>query len=252
MKYFFFILLMASFSGKAQTVSPQVMNAAGEHRQAPSISISDNIGEVFTETQAGPAIVITQGFLQPEISDGVSIAYSGLSCVDRDDGMISISFSSLNQQHSEQYLWSAGACPSGNCDNRVDNLKAGDYYVTIISTYTTIAGKVGSDTIRRGPIQILNSTEACRLVVYSGVTPNRDGQNDTWFIENITEFPANRVSIYNRWGVLLYDEQGYDNVTKFWPKEEMLNKLVSSTYFYIIELGDGSKPLKGWVELIKN
>jgi gliding motility-associated-like protein len=108
------------------------------------------------------------------------------------------------------------------------------------------------DTITRGPIEVPSTAEPCRLVVFSGVTPNRDGQNDVWEIENISEFPNNRVTIYNRWGNELYDVKGYDNKTKFWPSEEMLNKLVSSTYFYVIDLGDGSRPLKGWVELIKN
>jgi len=36
--------------------------------------------------------------------------------------------------------------------------------------------------------------------------------NDGVFrIENIESFPNNTVSIYNRWGVLVYETQGYDN-----------------------------------------
>jgi gliding motility-associated-like protein len=249
------VLMIGSGVSFAQTITPQVINSAGDHRQLGSseVYISDNVGEPFTET-IGPAgdVLITQGFLQPPVNDGVTIAFNAASCLTREDGLISISYSSLNPGHREQYIWSAGACPMNNCGNTVSNLKPGNYYVTIVSSYTTNSNVAKSDTIRRGPITIGGSLEPCRLKVYSGVTTNRDGKNDIWFIENISEFPKNRVTIYNRWGQQLFDANGYDNVTKYWPTEEMLNKLISSTYFYIIELGDGSKPIKGWVELIKN
>jgi gliding motility-associated-like protein len=244
---------LVSLKLSAQTISPQVINAAGDHRQAGGISISDNIGEPFTET-IGPngGVMVTQGFLQPPVNDGVTILFNGVSCATREDGYISVAYSSINAGHTEQYIWSAGACPGNNCGNKMENLKPGDYYLTIVSTYPTGNNTFKSDTIRRGPITVEGSLEPCRLVIYNAVTPNRDGLNDTWVIENISEFPGNRVTIYNRWGLQLFDVKDYDNTTKYWPDEEMLNKLVSSTYFYIIELNDGSKPLKGWVELIKN
>ena len=90
------------------------------------------------------------------------------------------------------------------------------------------------------------------MKVFSGVTANNDLNNDTWYIENIEMFPENKVSVYTRWGALVYEERGYDNRTRVWPTTDHLNDLMSSTYFYIIELGDSSRPLKGWVELIKN
>ena len=248
--------LLAVFSVSGQVLSNQVLNAGGDYRPSTAlgISLTDNIGEPFTES-LGPvnAMMITQGFLQPELKSGLIIMKNGLTCVNRNDGYISVAFSSLNQRHQEQYIWSpASACPSGNCGNKVENLVPGTYSLTIVSTYTTNAGNVGRDTIRSGPIDILNSSEACLVKVYTGVTPNNDGSNDTWFIDNISQFPNNQVWLYNRWGTLMYEEKGYDNVTRFWPKQEELSKLTSTTYFYIIDLGDGSRPLKGWVELLKN
>jgi gliding motility-associated-like protein len=247
------VILAFSFTLQAQTISPHVINSAGGYRPVGTggLTLSDNVGEPFTETFAPGNFMITQGFLQPPVNDGTTILINGVSCATRADGFISIDFSSVNAGHQETYLWSAGACPSDNCGNTVDNLKPGSYFVTIISVYNH--GSVQkSDTIRKGPMVVASSSEECKLKIFSGVTPNGDGQNDRWIIDNISEYPNNRVTIYNRWGTQLYDVQGYDNITKYWPSEEMLNKLVSSTYFYIVELGDGSKPLKGWVELIKN
>jgi gliding motility-associated-like protein len=246
------LLMVLSFRLSAQQISPQVINSAGNSTVMGSMIYSDNIGEPFTET-LGPVsqMMISQGFLQPSITDGLSILVNHLTCSSRDDGFISVSYSSLNSKHSETYIWSPpGVCPNG-CGNKVSNLRPGKYSVTVVSTYTA-NGVTRSDTIRSLPIEVKGSDLACLIHVYTGVTANKDGVNDRWQIDNITEFPDNRVWIYNRWGAEVFSVKGYDNETKYWPTDDLLNKLSSSTYFYVIELGDGSKPVKGWVELIKN
>ena len=89
------------------------------------------------------------------------------------------------------------------------------------------------------------------VIVFSGFTPNGDGVNDFWKIDNIREYPKNHVTLFNRWGQKIYDVKGYDNVTNYWPNAEEVSTLLATTYYYIIDLnGDGKKLKKGWVELI--
>jgi gliding motility-associated-like protein len=102
------------------------------------------------------------------------------------------------------------------------------------------------------PLTIVDANGPCRLFVFNGVTLNNDGINDFWLIDNITDFSKNRVSVYNRWGTSVAEITGYDNKTKYWPTNDQASKLHSGTYYYIIDLGDGSPLLKGWVEIIKN
>ncbi|MGC4039747.1 MAG: gliding motility-associated C-terminal domain-containing protein, partial [Flavobacterium sp.] len=57
--------------------------------------------------------------------------------------------------------------------------------------------------------------EACiSLDVHNAFTPNGDGLNE-WFqidnIDDITCYPTNKVQIYNRWGILVYETKNYDN-----------------------------------------
>ena len=81
-----------------------------------------------------------------------------------------------------------------------------------------------------------------------GFSPNGDGVNDGWVIENIAQFPNNTVQVFNRSGKLVYKMKGYNNTF-----DGKSNKVSSSTklpvgpYLYIIDLGDGSKPLRGWL-----
>lgn len=79
------------------------------------------------------------------------------------------------------------------------------------------------------------------IVIYNGVTPNDDGMNDYFIIDGIQHYPNNRVSIYNRWGVKVFETTNYDsegNVfngyshgrTTVNPDE----KLPTGTYFYVL------------------
>jgi gliding motility-associated-like protein len=92
----------------------------------------------------------------------------------------------------------------------------------------------------------------CIPKIYHGISLNGDGTNDVFFIENIENYKNNRVTIFNRWGREVFVTNKYDNRTNSWPKKEDLSRLAPTTYFYIVDFGDGSELQKGWIELIKN
>jgi gliding motility-associated-like protein len=94
----------------------------------------------------------------------------------------------------------------------------------------------------------INVDQACALVIYKGVTPNGDNLNDVWTIDNINRYPNNHVEIFNRWGISVYTADGYDNIKKFWPPKD--SNVTPSTYYYVLDLGDGTAKIKGWMELI--
>ncbi|RTY88865.1 gliding motility-associated C-terminal domain-containing protein [Flavobacterium sp. RSP15] len=92
---------------------------------------------------------------------------------------------------------------------------------------------------------IVLGVKGCILIVFNAVSPNGDGLNDFFLIKGIDCFPNNTVEIYNRWGIKVYDIQGYDNDSKSFKgfsegrvsiKES--NGLPSGTYFYIIKYVD--------------
>ncbi len=88
------------------------------------------------------------------------------------------------------------------------------------------------------------------ISVYNAVSAEVDGKNDFMEITNIEFYPSNRVTVHNRWGDKVFEAVGYDNAQKSF-KGLSLNgsKLPAGTYFYSIDLGDGSKPTTGFVEV---
>lgn len=177
---------------------------------------------------------------------------TNVSCGNRKDGAITLSVTNSYTSSQLSYNWQPPSlCPGSDCAE-LRNLDAGTYSVTVKVTYTLNGILVKSDSIVMNPVTIIKDIAACDLKVFSGLTPNADGDNDTWQIENIDQFPNNKVMVFNRWGEKVFEINGYNNTDKAWPLNVDTSKLSSSTYFYIIDPGDGSKVLKGWVELIKN
>jgi gliding motility-associated-like protein len=68
------------------------------------------------------------------------------------------------------------------------------------------------------------------------ITPNLDGKNDLFEIANLELiYPELKVTIFNRWGSIIYESVGYDNP---WDGTFKGEQLPMGTYFYKIELND--------------
>jgi len=67
----------------------------------------------------------------------------------------------------------------------------------------------------------------------NGFTPNGDGTNDTWEIENSAAYADCEVNIFNRWGNKVFSSKGYD---KDWGGQFNNEALPAATYYYVIKL----------------
>jgi gliding motility-associated-like protein len=89
------------------------------------------------------------------------------------------------------------------------------------------------------------------LEIFSAVSPNGDGDNDVFVIRNIESYPDNTVSIYNRWGVAVYEVDGYGKDNKFFKgisegriTIKQQDELPVGTYFYIIRYKNSASEQK--------
>ena len=84
-------------------------------------------------------------------------------------------------------------------------------------------------------------------------TPDGDGKNDFFFIKGIEGRTVN-LTVFNRWGNAVYQNDAYDNTWNGTPNVSGLiignNKLPQGTYYYVIEFDDGAdQPVNGYVVL---
>ncbi len=88
------------------------------------------------------------------------------------------------------------------------------------------------------------------LEVFTAVSPNGDGFNDTFIIQGIAAFPNNELSIFNRWGVEVYNKKGYDNswggISEGRATIAKGEELPVGTYYYVLKI-DGQKDRAGYL-----
>ena len=84
----------------------------------------------------------------------------------------------------------------------------------------------------------------CETVVPNIFTPgNDDDFNDFLFIEGLEAFPDSKLSVYNRWGNLVFEESNYLND---WDGDD----LPEGTYYWILERSDGDNS-SGYIQIVR-
>lgn len=120
---------------------------------------------------------------------------------------------------------------------------------------TTDGSVVSNSTISANLVSVGILSEG--IVVYNAISANKDDtQNAIMKISNITAFPNNKVSIFNRWGDKVFEMKGYDNdnAEKVFSGNSNVGgngELPAGTYFYTIDKGDGSPLVNGYISLKK-
>lgn len=93
------------------------------------------------------------------------------------------------------------------------------------------------------------------------VSPNGDGQNDTWTIENISSYPNNNVKIFNRYGNIIFEANNYQNdwegqisierMPNAIVGDEETSRVPTGTYFFILNLGEDFGSRTGYIQLYR-
>jgi len=89
------------------------------------------------------------------------------------------------------------------------------------------------------------------LEIFNEISPNGDGVNDSFVIQGLHNYPNNTLRIYNRWGNVVYEKFRYQNdfegISEGRATVNKDEKLPVGTYYYLLDLGDGSDAKAGWL-----
>jgi len=86
------------------------------------------------------------------------------------------------------------------------------------------------------------------IIVANAFTPNGDGINDLWYVAGLENDPSATITIYNRYGVLVFQTRGLNPV---WDGRYKGTDVPVGVYYYQIKSSKSDKPLKGSVTLIR-
>ena len=102
-----------------------------------------------------------------------------------------------------------------------------------------------SDTV------LVQLKDCLKLVIPNAFSPNKDGTNDIYTIENIEYFPNNNFVVFNRWGNKVFEATPYTNT---WDGTNQFGgplgeELPESTYYYVLDPGTGDEAFTGYIYL---
>jgi gliding motility-associated-like protein len=148
----------------------------------------------------------------------------------------------LNGNGNGAPLWS----PSSSLDNSAifNPIATPAVTTNYILTVTDVNSCVNSDTVIVTVISIEFTGNITNVF-----SPNGDGINDNWYIENINYYPENEVTVYNIYGNIVFTKKGYNND---WQGTYNGKPLPDGTYFYVVKINESSTILKGSLDIIKN
>ncbi|RYF20855.1 MAG: gliding motility-associated C-terminal domain-containing protein, partial [Flavobacteriales bacterium] len=117
------------------------------------------------------------------------------------------------------------------------------------------------DKDNSGDNATVTTLSGCIIKVFNAFSPNGDSKNTRFYIQGLECYPDNTVEIYNRWGVLVYDADHYNNEDRAFKgysegrtTVKQSDGLPVGTYFYILKYKDsGSNPheLTGYLYINK-
>ena len=155
-------------------------------------------------------------------------------CPDKPDGSITLDVSGGVNDGNYSYLWS-----DNSTEKDVTNIYPGLHKV-IVSDMN------GCSVESSIPVNAVN--EIC-LIIPEAFSPNGDLINDVWNIGNVDLYPLVEISVYNRWGQLLWrSEPGYPVP---WDGKSRGRILPLDSYHYAIDLHNGSKIFVGTITIVK-
>ena len=237
-----FILFLTHLSGQEVTLSRQVIGSSGATFQNNELLISFTTGEVIIGTSETDQYVYTQGFHQPSDKSLNPITYDisvkKETCPDKKDGAILLSNFEGCEKGNYTIEWE-----NGQSGSQIQNLNSGWYSIELLA-----CGRSISDSVEVG--LIYEST--CLLVFYTAFSPNGDGKNDVWEVDNIDAEvnQLNEVKIVNRWGDEIRSFRNYDNLGEVWDGKNADGKEVTEgTYYYFVSIQ--GKEYTGYIELTR-
>ncbi|TVT37330.1 T9SS type B sorting domain-containing protein [Hymenobacter setariae] len=187
--------------GQAVTLVLRTTNACGQ----PATATSAAVRVVVTapvQVNAGP---------DKTIMEGETVVLEGTA-----DGTYPVS-------------WSPSASLAFAANNQLRPVAA----PLVTTTYTLAAGAGYC-----GNSSTVTVTVLPRVRIPNAFSPNGDNNDDTWQIDNISQYANNRVIVYNRWGAKIFEAANYSRGNE-WNGTINGQPTPVGTYYYLITLGNG-------------
>jgi len=247
---------LANFSAESECIGTATTFVNTSSISVGTLAYSWDFGDDSTSTSQDP----THTYLAPGIYTVQVVATSALGCVDSVIKLVTVHDlpvlsagidTSISQGYTVMLQGSAIGASSFNWsplegldNNTVYNPSASPLTTTTyVLTVTDLNGCTNYDSV------VVTVIEDFRLFIYNVITPDGNGQNDTWKITNIETFGSADIFIFDRWGSEVYSVKGYQSD---WQGVQGTDQLPEGTYYYTIKFSNSEKKYSGAITILRN
>ncbi len=197
---------------------PPLSSQTGLNSGWYKLTVSDQCGSITDSVLISQPVPI-------QVLSSISPASSDIA----NDGQIEITVLGGIQPYS--FVWS-----NNETTSNLNNITAGNYTLTITDANNCLY------------VDTFTVDFDAELEVFNTFTPNGDGKNDVWNIPFLKYYPNCEVSVFDQWGVKVFESVGYSTP---WDGKYKGKELPAGTYYYVIDLKNNNKALTGSLTIIK-
>lgn len=94
--------------------------------------------------------------------------------------------------------------------------------------------------------QIVVTPQVCEIFIPNIMTPNGDGDNDSFDVAGISYFDGSLLQVYNRWGNLVHEDSDYNG-------KWLADGVADGTYYYLLTVQEktGEKKYSGSLTIVR-
>jgi len=118
-------------------------------------------------------------------------------------------------------------------------------FVTAKNPLGVTVSDASDDNDNSGNNPTVSKIEGCVIKIFNAMSPNGDTKNERFYIQGLECYPDNTVEIYNRWGVLVFERENYNNEERAFrgmsegrTTVKQSDGLPVGTYYYILKYKD--------------
>lgn len=139
---------------------------------------------------------------------------------------------------AELFIWSPR---EGLSDPNIPNPAANPKQTTLYKV--RVVDRKGCEATDSVLVTVITEIHPAKLL-----TPNGDEQNDFWVIENLEYFPDNEVTVWNRWGQVVFSEKNYQNN---WDGKAQGKELPEGAYYFLVNIAGGEIKNAGSLNIVR-
>jgi gliding motility-associated-like protein len=156
---------------------------------------------------------------------------------------------SVSQGYPAQLIALGGSEYTWEPIDGLDNSGIANPVATPLTTTTYVVFAKDNNGCQSSDTVTVTVEEEFKLVASNVLTPDENGVNDTWQINNVETFGDVNVQVYDRWGKLVFEQQAYQND---WRGTTGKDILPDGAYYYHVTFSSSDKVYKGAITILRN